>query len=103
MRRRCVDESGLSIGDGVAERAAFASWRRLDGAKQFGRATPRRALLVRPAKPAPSRTRCLPRGATGAVFAEASLASRAWLRRALDEAPHGRNGVASAGYRLVAV
>ena len=102
MRRRCVDEPGLNIGDGVAERAAFARWRRLDGARQFGRVTPRRALL-RAAKPAPSRSRCLSRGASRAVFAEATLASRAWLRRALDKAPHGRNGVASAGYRLVVV
>jgi hypothetical protein len=103
MRRRCVNEPGLNIGDGVVERAAtFARSRRLDGARQLRRVTPRRALL-RAAKPAPHRTRCLPRGASGAVFAEATLASRAWLRRALDEAPHGRNGVASAGYRLVAV
>src|SRR5450432_2818386 len=79
-----------NIGDGVAERAAFAMWRRLDGARQFGRATPRPAL-PRAEKPAPRRTRCLPRGASRAVFAEASLASRARLRRALDEAPHGRN------------
>jgi hypothetical protein len=45
MRWRCVDEPGLNIGDGVAERAAFARWRRLDGARQFGRVTPRLVLL----------------------------------------------------------
>ena len=102
MRRRCIDEPCLNIGNGVAEHAATASRRRLDGTMEYGRVAPRQALLVRTAKPAPGLSRGLPLGAGRAVFAEATLASRAWLRRALDEAPHGGNGVASAGYRLVA-
>ena len=64
-------------GDDVAEHVAIASRRRLDGAMQFGRGAPRTALLVRAAKPAPSLSRGLPLGAGRAVFAEATLASRA--------------------------
>ena len=43
MRRRCLDEPGLDVGDDFAEHAAIASRRRLYGGMQFGRVAPRTA------------------------------------------------------------